>query len=454
MMKGQFLTLLLLSACAFCACEQGNNTGEMAPSPEPEPGTGYLTITARNGEPVTSFDLSIAAFSKVLVVRSDRDWDVRISGNETDWLPVETTPAAAVQITVPVNTQSTEREAMIVFSTSDGAFTTDIPIRQAGSEMFGAAPVRDMLLVYVGDPETSRSLDKERFKKLVAAQIDGNTGWLFDGFIFTGNYYRGRSFMTTGKHAPTVRQDWLDMLDYLFDDEGAIPALEEALEEAKASIPGSFHRRKIAIFMPDPQLNQTDWGEIDGQAMDFSRFEDRITACRWYVDRMLEKFASREFRNIQLCGVYWLTENGGFLPQYLNQVAEYIHGKGLYFYWIPYYEAFGYDNWEAYGFDRAWYQPNYLFQAQATRQRLVDACRTAGELGMSVEAEFDSSYPLERNADYIDVYERLGVFDNLDLTYYGESALEYWQDGLAPERALFERIAGIIIERQKKQYDK
>ena len=453
-MKGLFHVLLLLSACALCACGQGNGTAATVPDPEPEPGKGELTVSLRGGGTVTSFDLPCAAFSEVLVVRSDRPWNVEVAGGETAWLTVEPTSGATAAITVAVHTGEAERKAQIRFSTTDGTASVELPVRQRGSELFGAAPIRDLLLVPVDDPDKGPGPDREELAKLVAAEIDGNPAWLFDGFVFTGSYIHGRSFMATGSHRATLRQDWLEMLERLFADGESIPALEEALEAKRGSIPGAFHRRNVVIFMPDPQAGQTDWGELDGQPLDFNTFEDRITACKWYVDRVLERFAICDFRNIRLAGFYWLTENGGFLPHHLSRVAEHIHDKGLAFYWIPYYGAYGHDRWTEYGFDRAWYQPNYLFESTATLQRLADAWEEARGLGMSIEVEFDANYPLERNADYVDAYEQFGLFDSLDLAYYGARALGYWQEGVAPERAFFRRIAGIIAERQKNFYNR
>lgn len=449
-MKGSLKRLLLLSACALCACGQGNDAESptMTTSPEP-PQAAFLTVGLRNGEKPETFDRSCRAFSEVLVVRSNRDWVVEISGEETSWLHVEKSSAATVDLSAAVNTGRSDRGARIRFCTTDREASVELAVNQQGSELFGGAPIRDLLLIYVGDPDNGPGPDKQRFEKLVAARINGEAQWLFDGFLFLGNYFHGRSFMATGQHTPTCREDWLDMLDRLFAKQESIPALDEALDKARTQIPGTFQRRKVVIFLPDPQAGQTDWGEIDGRMLDFNSFEDRILACNWFVDRIVERFSEGDFRNIRLAGIYWLTENGGFLPQHLSQVARHIHDKELEFYWIPYYEAFGYERWSEYGFDRAWYQPNYLFQESAPLQRLTDTWQTAQSLGMSVEMEFDSNYPLERNTDYVDIYEQLGLFDTLDLAYYGDAALVRWQDGISSERELFRRIAGIIARRQK-----
>lgn len=452
MKPGYRILLSFLFACAFCACGQDDGVPSPAPVPEPVPEPNYISVTTQTGGAIKSLLLAFGAFTETFVIRSNTKWSVCVEGNNVDWLSISATSSATAVLHVSVNTEQKVRNARIVFSVEDGGCSVEIPIEQHFGKTIGAAPIHDMLLIYDGDVGNSRIYNKERFRKLVVWEENDTPVWLFDGFVFTGSYYKGRSFMTAAGHAPTVKQDWLDILDYFLTDKQAIPALNDAIGEIKVEIPGSFHRRKVVIFMPDPQQGQTDWGEIDGQEMDFNNFSDRITSCKWYVDRVLEKFACKEFENIQLAGFYWLTENGGFIPKHMKQVADYIHSKNLYFYWIPYYEAFGYADWKDYGFDRAWYQPNYLFHPELTTQRLFDCIKEAAALGMGVEVEFDSNYPLQRNADYVDAYEESGIFNTQDLTYYGATSLEYWQQGIASERAFFKRIATIISERQKKFY--
>ena len=155
-------------------------------------------------------------------------------------------------------------------------------------------------------------------------------------------------------------------------------------------------------------------------------------------------------RNIQLAGIYWFPEHGGFISTYMKQVAEYIHSKNLDYRWIPYYGAFGHADWKKYGFDYAYYQPNYCFSTTIPRQRLYDACAEALSADMGLEVEFDSNYAFERNVAYIDVYEELGILEKSNLAYYGGTSFEYWKNGITEERAFYERLAKIIAERQKK----
>ena len=163
---------------------------------------------------------------------------------------------------------------------------------------------------------------------------------------------------------------------------------------------------------------------------------------------VVEKFAQHDFRNIQLAGIYWFPEHGGFISTYMKQVAEYIHSKNLDYRWIPYYGAFGHADWKKYGFDYAYYQPNYCFST--TIPRLYDACAEALSADMGLEVEFDSNYAFERNVAYIDVYEELGILEKSNLAYYGGTSFEYWKNGITEERAFYERLAKIIAERQKK----
>lgn len=65
-------------------------------------------------------------------------------------------------------------------------------------------------------------------------------------------------------------------------------------------------------------------------------------------------------------------------PIYGRQIAGHIHGKNLDFLWIPYFNAYNWSQWAEYGFDKAWLQPNWLFNDRwQDRSHLYDACSMA-----------------------------------------------------------------------------
>lgn len=443
--RSMMFACVLLSACGHSGEE---NPQPRKPEPEkPVEEENYLTVTTRNGAPVESYEQSFAAFAQTLVVRSNVKWEVS-AGNAAAWLHVEATSAATAEVAIEVNTGREVRSGTIVFTTTDPKVRVEIPVRQNFGETIGRAPIRDLMLIYDGYDD-GRAFDDKRFAKYAASDDDAPQ-WLFDGYLFLTAHRGGKSFSGGLNRPASNKQDWEAIVDFYLEDTHSIPALDRAVGALRDQIGGTFHRRKVVIFMPEPQEGQTDWGEIDGKAMDFSNYPDRIAACKWYVDMVVEKFAQHDFRNIQLAGIYWFPEHGGFISTYMKQVAEYIHSKNLDYRWIPYYGAFGHADWKKYGFDYAYYQPNYCFSTTIPRQRLYDACAEALSADMGLEVEFDSNYAFERNVAYIDVYEELGILEKSNLAYYGGTSFEYWKNGITEERAFYERLAKIIAERQKK----
>lgn len=243
-----------------------------------------------------------------------------------------------------MNTGREVRSGTIVFTTTDPKVRVEIPVRQNFGETIGRAPIRDLMLIYDGYDD-GRAFDDKRFAKYAASDDDAPQ-WLFDGYLFLTAHRGGKSFSGGLNRPASNKQDWEAIVDFYLEDTHSIPALDRAVGALRDQIGGTFHRRKVVIFMPEPQEGQTDWGEIDGKAMDFSNYPDRIAACKWYVDMVVEKFAQHDFRNIQLAGIYWFPEHGGFISTYMKQVAEYIHSKNLDYRWIPYYGAFGHADWK------------------------------------------------------------------------------------------------------------
>lgn len=148
--------------------------------------------------------------------------------------------------------------------------------------------------------------------------------------------------------------------------------------------------------------------------------------------------------------VYSLTSH---MPIYY--IADYIHSYNLDFYWVPWYEAYNNTKWKDYGFDKAWLQPNYHFDANATRQRLYDAYDKATANGMLLEMEWDNLKPLQKHIDYWDVYEEKGVLADWPLTYYESGSMFPSRDNIIdPDwKAFYERVAKDIADRQKKFYN-
>ena len=273
--RSTMFACVLLSACGHSG---DDDPQPVKPEPDPPVEETYLTVATRDGASVEAYDLTFAAFEQTLVVRSNVRWDVS-AGDAAAWLHVTAASAATARVSIDVNTGREVRSGKIVFTTEDAKVRIEIPVTQRFGETIGRAPIRDLMLIYDAT-DTGRLFDEKRFAKYLATTDDAPQ-WLFDGYLFLTLHRGGKSFGAGYKKPASNKKDWEAVLDYYLADEHSIPALDRAAGELRAKIGGTFHRRKVVIFLPDPQEGQTDWGEIDGRALDFNNYPDRIAACKY-----------------------------------------------------------------------------------------------------------------------------------------------------------------------------
>lgn len=200
---------------------------------------------------------------------------------------------------------------------------------------------------------------------------------------------------------------------------------------------------------------------------------DRVEAVKWYIDEILARWDEAGFENIDLEGVYWIEEglytNGEIIPQ----INEYIHSKGLRSYWIPYYRdnKVFWSQWDdTYGFDMVYLQPNYAFYTSDgglyPYSLLEETCDAAKAYGTGLELEFEtqgkSNALHEVNEtlhshinDYMDVFEKKGVFAEAGVAYYSgtQGMIHMAQSNDSVNHATMDRLARYVADRQKVRAD-
>lgn len=155
---------------------------------------------------------------------------------------------------------------------------------------------------------------------------DGKEQWLFDGFIFLESQDVDRpdsgaySYMTGVLRDAGVsagKEQWQELIDYYFTKGNCADALEQAVKEATARLGKAPCKRRVIIMIPDPIIHRhyidtttttTYWGELGGRRLDFNSNEDRVAACRWYIDQVRARFAQGDYKYIDLAGFYWIRE--------------------------------------------------------------------------------------------------------------------------------------------------
>ncbi|HOK10049.1 MAG TPA: DUF4855 domain-containing protein [Candidatus Hydrogenedens sp.] len=148
----------------------------------------------------------------------------------------------------------------------------------------------------------------------------------------------------------------------------------------------------IIITIPEPSLNFKNFGSLSAEAsnLNFQNETDRITAIRWYIEKVITEFSSAHYSNLKLLGFYWLGES--IPPEMENtvkQTADIIHQANLLFFWIPYFTANNVWAWKKLGFDFMFYQPNYFFEGKGGDIRLGLTAYRVEQFNCGVEIELD-----------------------------------------------------------------
>lgn len=334
--------------------------------------------------------------------------------------------------------------------------------------------VTDMVLIYGGGHHRNPyEWDETRMADYVTyTNPEGETQWLFDGFLmleimdpagtkgagvkFANGYtYNGEPLRSADREA------WQRLIDYYFGDDTGIGALEHAVASAAATLGTPAVKRRVVIAVPEPILyRDVDskvtryWGSIDGEELDFSDANDRVKACKWFIDTVRAEFDSRDYAHVELGGFYWLAEKDSDTSGIIGTIADYLGDLNESFNWIPYFNAAGAQQWKSYGFHYAYLQPNYFFSESVPESRLDEACRMADEAEMQLELEFDDNALNSRGMayrlrDYMSAFRRNGVWAGKRLAYYqgGQSLrmLKYSSD--AADKELYHEFCDFVVSR-------
>jgi len=334
-------------------------------------------------------------------------------------------------------------------------------IGKSKDSQYGKTNIADMVLIYHGALTRPLEWNKDQFLPYVVHQDQqGKKNWLFDGFLFI-EFLDGKGhYFAHGKAPSTLacKPEWEWLMSRQFEKDKAFSALDQCIEEQKKELGKPSFRHKMVAVMPVPMKDQTDWGSLNNRPLNFSNDQDRIEACKWYVDRFLEQYQKEGYKNFDFEGFYWVSEKDENFREILVQVGDYIRSKNLRLFWIPYWTAIGFDNFRTDKFDFAYIQPNYFFKNEVPYERLDATCAYARGRGMGLEMEFDdraladSSDPKrERLIGYIEAFKNNGVFKEASIAYYegGGTIYRMAQSKNPLDHEMLDRLAKIIIQRKK-----
>jgi len=322
-----------------------------------------------------------------------------------------------------------------------------------------AAGIADLVLIYQGGAHRP-AWTPDEFAPYVSFRErgQGRGSWLFDGFLFIEfKDERGHEYAKGYQQKPARHKEWLWLLERNFERGHAVDALDQAIASAAKSIGPPPRRRQVVLTLPEPIHGQTDWGELDGRTLDFTKSEDRIAACAWQVKKALAKWRALNPKHLDLAGFYWVAEHSLHGDAILPRIAADIHAQGKRFFWIPFWNAQGTADWRSLGFDAAYQQPNHFFHPEIPDSRLDAACAFASTNQMGLEFECDGRALKSeevfrpRLRAYLEAFERNGVNTNAAMAYYeGGGALRQMANSADPQgRALYDEVARWVAARQR-----
>jgi hypothetical protein len=327
----------------------------------------------------------------------------------------------------------------------------------------------DLALIYGGGAHRNMVWNVEHFAPYVTyTDRTDQEHWLFDGFLMLEIVDgKGKIFATGYYGVPATKNEWKALADYIFTPEQSVVALNKCIDEKIKTLGEPPTKRKIIVGLPEPIVAGVNshykdtpadyWGELNGKKLDFTVQDDRITACKWYIDYVSTKFNEGKFNHLELEGFYWIAEESLHTKTILTSVGSYLDEAGYTFNWIPYWkEKPDYLNWNELGFHTAYLQPNYFFNDQIPYSRLEEACKIAGENKLDLELEFDSRVFADnknwayRLYDYMKAFREGGVLANKRIAYYqgGDTLFQLYRATDERDQALFHDFCEFVVEHQ------
>lgn len=269
--------------------------------------------------------------------------------------------------------------------------------------------------------KTPKYWDEERLMPHVTFKDEsGREQWLHEAFLFIGGEDADANSLLCipdGKEKSADQKSWKNFADYWLARGGVLDVLDRTISNAASRIGKPSFKHKIVMTMPDPIMleyfynknsSTTYWGEMYGRQLDFKNTSDQVLAYRWFIDYVRESWDKAAPENLELAGFYVLSEilvarQDGWNYEYkrwdkiLPSVSEYLHDMKYCLYWIPYYQADGYDMTHELGIDYTWIQPNKYWDYPEKKQKkswnwVFNAMNTYGH-GMEIEFEGSHGEP-------------------------------------------------------------
>ncbi len=252
---------------------------------------------------------------------------------------------------------------------------------RAGEQTGG---VHDVFLAYngwYGVDDTGKGVGDwtpERYRPYLT-YIDRNgvaQDTMFNAALLLGiNSRYGNSYFNEKSSTYCKLKDWEWYLDKCFDDGGDVDNLELAAETAAMELKEPDYKVKLIISVPTAEAGSGEFGEINGEMLNFKNTEDCYKALEWYMQEIVDRFNAKEYEHVELAGLYWYLEHGDYGTQ-RKFMGDWCHEHDLTSYWIPFNRSYAQLYYDKYSIDAMSWQPNHYFG-----NYLYDNDRSGSRLG-------------------------------------------------------------------------
>ncbi len=319
-------------------------------------------------------------------------------------------------------------EVMLKFFNKSAYEKTEGEMLHASEQTGGA---KDILLVY---DQASSIRWNELYANPYVAYLDKNfepKDWFFDTFLFLAlTTPSGRNF---GAPPYADKADWQWWLWRMFESGYGFDAFNRAVTTAGEKLGDSSYKAKVIVMIPYPveepnhAFDKDNPGYLNANKIGReAAAKNRLEVVKWYISEFEKLWDAAGYDRLELIGYYWLSENldrNSLDRLYLPQVGNLVREKGYRFFWIPWFMAPGYSDWQELGFDAVMLQPNYMFVHESAKSRLSKAGAEAKRYGLGLEFEADPSIfrnaeKRERWYDYLRATNTLGYDKNILRGYY------------------------------------
>ncbi len=250
---------------------------------------------------------------------------------------------------------------------------------------------------------------------------------MYDAFLFLAMGAESNNlFIESSDYSanPSNKADWEWFLNKTFDKNKDMYNLNESVKIVAKETNNPDIKLKVTVMVPFPDALSTNFGVINGKNLNLTDVEDCKIAIDWYMNEVLTRFSDANYEHLEFSGFYWMHETN-YRSDLIKYTSDKTHQAKHQFFWIPYYNASGWNRWAEMGVDAVVLQPNHFFPESTppSLDRVSDASTLAKMYGMGIEIEMDERAFSDVNRynkylDYLNGSVEFGYLNNCYRNWY------------------------------------